>query len=279
MRTIITLTRLDSNTSDVLMIDSPAGIDGLREERDGHVVTLTLDRPDTRNALSNELLIGLAAALTRLDADQDVRCIVLAGGPKVFASGADIRSLAESEPAAHYFGARVRAWEAIRAVRTPSIAAVAGFCLGGGLELAISCGIVFAAPDARFGLPETMLGLIPAAGGTQRLPAAIGRAKALDMILTGRMLDASEAEAAGLVARVVAGDELLSVAASAASDVAARGPLAQRLAREIVEAGDELPLSAGLLMERRAFAMALASPDAREGIAAFLEKRSPDWAS
>ena len=259
------------------MVETVAPTPGLLIAGDGPVARITLARPETRNALSTDLLEGLAAALAYLDADPDVRCIVVAGSSKVFASGADIRDLQASDPGEHYRGPRVAAWQTIRAVRTPSIAEVSGFCLGGGLELALSCGIVIAVDSARFGFPETMLGLIPAAGGTQRLPAAVGRAKALDMILTGRLLGAAEAERAGLVSRVVNSDDLAGEAAAAAAAIAARGPLAQMLARETVEAAFEVPFSAGLVMERRAFAIALASAEAEEGIAAFLEKRDPSW--
>jgi enoyl-CoA hydratase len=259
--------------------ESLAPTPGLGLAREDRVARVTLDRPETRNALSTDLLEGLARSLVDLDSDPEVRCIVVAGSEKVFASGADIRDLQASDPGAHYQGARVAAWQMIRAVRTPSIAQVSGFCLGGGLELALSCGIVIASDIARFGFPETMLGLIPAAGGTQRLPAAIGRAKALDMILTGRILDAAEAERAGLISRIVPPDGLAEEVRTAAAAIAARGPLAQMLARESVEAAFEVPFSAGLVMERRAFAMALASAEASEGIAAFLDKRDPAWGS
>jgi enoyl-CoA hydratase len=250
---------------------------GLRVTCDGPIAQIMLDRPETRNALSTDVLQALATTMATLDADPDMRCIVVSGLAKVFASGADLRDLQSSDAAEHYRGPRIAAWQTIRAVRTPSIAKVSGFCLGGGLELALSCGIVIAADTARFGFPETMLGLIPAAGGTQRLPVAVGRAKALDMILTGRLLDADEAERAGLVSRVTSPKDLSGEVDAAARAIASRGPMAQLLARETVEAAFEAPLGAGLLMERRAFAMALASDEAREGIAAFVEKRDPSW--
>lgn len=251
--------------------------DELLEAVDGHVATLQINRPEQRNALSTELLEALAATIERHDRDPVIRCVVLAGSAKVFASGADLRTLQDADPHEHYAGARIRAWATIRRARTPMVAAVSGFCLGGGLELAMSCAVIVAAESARFGQPETMLGLVPAAGATQRLPAAIGRAKALDMILTGRLLDAVEAERAGLVSRVVGQDAWMDEVRDVASAIAARGPLAQRLAWETVEAASDVPFATGLALERRAFAMALSSSQGQEGIAAFLERRTPDW--
>lgn len=255
----------------------PAADAELRERRDGHVVTLTIDRPGQRNALSNALLGHLAETLKRLDHDPDARCIVLAGSERVFASGADLNDLRGADPLEHYAGARVQAWAEVRAARTPSVAAVSGFCLGGGLELAMSCDVIVASESARFGFPETMLGLIPAAGGTQRLPAVIGRAKALDMILSGRLLSAREADQAGLISRVVAEDAWLEEAQGVARAIAMRSPWAQRLARETVNAATDVSLAAGLELERRAFAMALGSAEGREGVEAFLAKRPPSW--
>ncbi|HEX5926436.1 MAG TPA: enoyl-CoA hydratase-related protein [Baekduia sp.] len=251
--------------------------DELLDATEGHVATLRINRPEQRNALSTELLEALAAAIEHHDRDPEVRCVVLAGSAKVFASGADLRALQHADPLEHYVGARIRAWATIRRARTPMVAAVSGFCLGGGLELAMSCAVIVAAESARFGQPETMLGLVPAAGATQRLPAAIGRAKALDMILTGRLLDAAEAERAGLVSRVVAQDAWMDEVRDVAAAIAARGPLAQRLVWETIEAASDVPFAAGLALERRAFAMALSSPQGQEGVTAFLERRAPDW--
>jgi enoyl-CoA hydratase len=251
--------------------------DELLDATEGHVATLRINRPEQRNALSTDLLEALAATIERHDRDPAIRCVVLMGSAKVFASGADLRTLQGADPLEHYVGARIRAWATIRRARTPMVAAVSGFCLGGGLELAMSCAVIVAADSARFGQPETMLGLVPAAGATQRLPAAIGRARALDMILTGRLLDAAEAERAGLVSRVVGQDAWLDEVRDVAAAIAARGPLAQRLAWETVEAASDVPLATGLALERRAFAMALSSPQGQEGIAAFLERRPPDW--
>ena len=254
--------------------DLPAGL--VSSARDG-VAHLTLDRPQHRNALSTDILAGLASELARLDADPDIRAIVLAGSPDIFASGADLRDLQALDAVDVYFGERLQFWSAIRGIRTPRVAAVSGLCLGGGCELALTCDIVVASITARFGFPETKLGLIPGAGGTQLLARAIGRPKALEVVLAGRLLTATEAEATGLVSRVVPADEWLSEAERIASEIAARSRTAVALAREAVNASFETSLMAGLELERKAFAIAFASDDAREGIAAFLEKRTPVW--
>lgn len=247
-------------------------------ERTGAVALARLDRPEQRNALSDELLGDLAGILGELDDDPAIRCVVLAGSDRVFASGADIRALLERGPLDVYDGDRARHWGAIRRVRTPLVAAVAGMCLGGGCELAMAADVVIAADSARFGLPETTLGLIPGAGGTQLLPRAVGKAKAMDLVLTGRLLDAGEAERAGLVSRVVPAAECVTAALEAAASIAERPPAAQRLAKEAVEAAFEVGLQAGLGVERRAFAIAFGTEDAREGLTAFVEKRKPRWA-
>lgn len=243
--------------------------------REGAVVTLELNRPAHRNALSTEVLERLGAELQRHDADASVRCIVLRGSDKVFASGADLNVLQQADEDA--LERRFRAWSVTRSVRTPTLAAVAGYCLGGGCELALGCDLVVAAASARFGLPETSLGLIPAAGGTQRLPRIVGRALAMDMILAGRLLDAGEAQAAGLASRVFEQDRWREDAAALAASVAARAPHAQALAKQVAAAVDEVALEQGLDLERGAFLTALASDEGREGIAAFLEKREPRW--
>ena len=258
--------------------DADADADvGLREELVGGVLTLTIDRPEQRNALSTSLLAAIAAAFARADADAEVRCAVIAGSDRVFASGADLSDLRDADPLEHYTGPRVAAWGAIHQTRTPMVAAVSGFCLGGGLELAMSCDVIIASETARLGLPETMLGLIPAAGGTQRLPGAIGPAKALDVILTGRQLTAAEAEQAGLVSRVVPASGWLETARTVAQEIARRAPMAQLLAKDTVRAAGSVSLEHGLELERRAFVLALGSPEAREGIEAFLTKRAPCW--
>ncbi|HYH53012.1 MAG TPA: enoyl-CoA hydratase-related protein [Solirubrobacterales bacterium] len=245
-------------------------------ERRGRVALLQLQRPEARNALSNELLEQLAARLAEVDADPGLRCAVIAGSDKVFASGADVRALAAQEPSEVYFGRRFQLWDRLRRVHTPLVAAVSGFCLGGGFELALTCDLLVASDSARFGLPETGLGLIPGAGGTQRLTRALGKARAMDVILSGRLLDAAEADAAGLVSRR-AGEDWLATALALAAEVAERAPLAQKLAKRAVGAAFEGSLESGLAQERAAFTLAFASPEAKEGIAAFLEKRSPAW--
>ena len=241
------------------------------------VATLTIANEAQRNALSDPVLTELATKLVELDRDSGTRAIVVAGSAKVFASGADIRALLERRPLEAYSGDRARQWESIRSVRTPVVAAVSGLCLGGGCELAMMADIVVASETARFGLPETMLGLIPGAGGTQMLPRAVGKALAMDMILTGRLLDAAEAERAGLVSRVTGPEDWLAVAGEVAATIAGRPAVAQRLAKEAVQQAAETGLSAGVTSERRAFTMAFGSDDAIEGLTAFIEKRSPDW--
>lgn len=245
-------------------------------ERKGDFAVLTLDNPADRNALTNDVLESIATAVDDLEAG-GTRCVVLAGAEKVFASGADIRALAAATPLQLYYGHRAELWARLRRVRVPLVAAVSGFCLGGGLELAMYCDVIIASRAARFGLPETRLGLIPGAGGTQLLPRAIGRAKAMDVILSGRLLDAEEAERAGLVSRVVDRDAWRATAEAVATDIAARAPLAQRLAKEVATRGLSLGLDAGIDAERTAFALALGSADAKEGIEAFLAKRDPSW--
>jgi enoyl-CoA hydratase len=246
-------------------------------ERSGAVCTVTVANPAQRNALSDPVLAELAARLAELDLDAGTRCVVIAGSEKVFASGADVRALVSRTATEVYEGDRARYWETVRRVRTPTVAAVSGLCLGGGCELAMLADVVVASETARFGLPETQLGLIPGAGGTQMLPRAIGKAKAMDLVLTGRLLSAEEAERAGLVSRVVPADSWLDVAQEVAEVIAARPAIAQRLAKESIQAAFETGLRAGVESERRAFAQAFGSTDAREGLMAFLEKRDPVW--
>src|SRR5262245_31259358 len=207
----------------------------------------------------------LVARLTELDREEAVRCIVLAGNERAFAAGADIGQMAEASAMDMLYARRVERWDAIRKLWTPLVAAVSGFCLGGGNELAMSCDLIVASETAKFGQPETSLGIIPGAGGTQRLTRAIGKAKAMDMILSGRMLDAREAERAGLVARVVAKEAWLDEAKREARDIASKGPVAQRLAKEAVNRAYETTLETGLDHERRLLYLAFASEDAHEG--------------
>ena len=248
-------------------------------ERRERVGLVRLDRPDALNALSDALMDELVTALAELDADDEIRCIVLAGDERAFAAGADIEELAAAGAVDLYLAPRVARWDAIRAVRTPLVAAVSGWCLGGGCELAMACDLIVASETARFGQPETGLGIIPGAGGTQRLARAVGKAVAMDMVLTGRTLTAREAAAAGLVARVVAAEAWLAEALRAAGEIADRAPVAQRLAAEALDRAFETGLSSGLDLERKALYLAFASEDAREGLRAFTEKRRPEWKS
>jgi enoyl-CoA hydratase len=246
-------------------------------ERDGAVAVVLLNRPKQLNALSDELMTELVEALEELDRDDRIRCIVLGGGQRAFAAGADIAQLAQATPIEMYGQRRVDQWDRIRALRTPLVAAVSGFCLGGGCELAMACDLIVASETAQFGQPETGLGLIPGAGGTQRLTRAVGKAIAMDVILSGRFLSAAEALRAGLVARVVAKEAWLEEAKRVALDIASKGPVANRLAKEAIDRAFEGPLTLGVEYERRLLYLALASQDAKEGLQAFLEKRRPEF--
>jgi enoyl-CoA hydratase len=246
-------------------------------EREEPIAVVLLNRPEVLNALNDEVMTELVAALEGLDRDEAVRCIVLGGSERAFAAGADIGEMADADAMRMYHARRVDRWDAIRRLRTPSVAAVSGFCLGGGNELAMACDLIIASETARFGQPETGLGIIPGAGGTQRLTRAIGKAKAMDVILTGRFLDAREAERAGLVARVVAREAWLDEAKRVAWEIASKGPVAQRLAKEAVNRAFDSTLEVGLDYERKLLYLAFASKDAREGLTAFVEKRKPDF--
>ena len=238
---------------------------------------MLLNRPEQLNALSTPLMEELGAVLQELDADEDIRCIVLGGNKRAFAAGADVGELASGSAVSLYQGRRIDRWDAIRAVRTPIVAAVSGFCLGGGCELAMSCDLIVASETAKFGQPEINLGVMPGAGGTQRLTRAVGKAVAMDMILSGRFLNAEEARELGLVARVVAQEAWLEGAKRVAREIAAKSPVSVRLAKEAIDEAFETPLSAGIDFERRSFYLARASEDAEEGLNAFVEKRKPDF--
>jgi enoyl-CoA hydratase len=246
-------------------------------ERDEPIATVVLNRPKQLNALSDELMDELIVRLEELDADSNVRCIVLGGNDRAFAAGADIGELARSSAIDLYYARRVERWDVIRNLWTPLVAAVSGYCLGGGCELALACDLIVASETARFGQPETGLGIIPGAGGTQRLTRAAGKAVAMDVVLSGRLLTAREALAFGLVARVVAREAWLEEARRVAREIAAKGPIATRLAKEAVDRAYEGPLQLGIEYERRLLALAFASEDAREGLKAFLEKRQPEF--
>jgi enoyl-CoA hydratase len=247
-------------------------------ERDGAVGVVLLNRPKQLNALSGELMGALVEALKELDLDPETRCIVLGGNERAFAAGADIAELAAGTPISLYESRRgIDQWDVIRGLRTPLVAAVSGYCLGGGCELAMACDLIVASETAIFGQPEINLGVLPGAGGTQRLTLAVGKPLAMDVILTGRFLRADEALRAGLVARVVAREAWLEEAKRVGREIAAKSPVALRLAKEAVEQAFEAPLSVGIEYERRAFYLARASEDAGEGLNAFVEKRTPDF--
>ena len=246
-------------------------------ERDEPIAVVRLNRPEQLNALSSELMRELVGALENLDGDDSIHCLVLAGDERAFAAGADISELRDSATMDLYFGARLDLWDAIRSVRTPLVAAVSGYCLGGGCELAMACDLIVASESAQFGQPETGLGVMPGAGGTQLLARSIGKAKTMDVVLAGRFLDAHEAERAGLVARVVAREAWLDEAKDVAREIAAKAPVAQRLAKEAVNRAFETTLSAGLDVERKLFHLVHSTEDAKEGLAAFGEKRKPEF--
>ena len=245
----------------------------VRTEAD-KVGVITLNRPKQLNALNNQLMDELGAALKAFDADDAIGCIVLTGSEKAFAAGADISAMAKYEFAEVYKGDYItRNWETIRSIRKPVIAAVSGFALGGGCELAMMCDFIIAADNAKFGQPEIKLGIIPGAGGTQRLPRAVGKAKAMDLALTGRMMDATEAERAGLVSRIVPVDKLMDEALGAALMICDYGRLAVLAATESVNRAFESGLADGVMFERRLFHALFATQDQKEGMDAFLAKR------
>ena len=242
------------------------------------VAVISLDRPRVLNALDFTLIAELTDALEALDRDPACRAIVITGaGDRAFAAGADIRELAAQTPASLLAEDEFHRWERIKRIRTPLIAAVRGYALGGGCELAMTCDMIVAGEGAQFGQPEIRLGVIPGAGGTQRLTRAIGKAKAMEMVLTGRTMGAREAEANGLVTRVVPDPEVLASALELAAAVAAMPPLAVIAAKEAVNRAEELGLEAGLEFERRNFYLLFATEDQGEGMAAFAEKRPPTW--
>jgi len=243
---------------------------------EGRVGILTLNRPKQLNALNSALMDELGAALTAFDAAPDIGCIVLTGSEKAFAAGADIGAMATYTFADVYKSDYItRNWETIRSVRKPVIAAVSGFALGGGCELAMMCDVIIASESAKFGQPEIKLGVIPGAGGTQRLPRAVGKAKAMDMALTGRMMDAAEAERGGLVSRVVADDQLMTEALGAALMICNYSLPSVMAAKEAVNQAFEGSLSEGVRFERRLFHALFATEDQKEGMDAFINKRKP----
>ena len=246
--------------------------------REGRVGVIQLNRPAQMNALNDPLMDALGDALLAMDADEGIGCIVLTGGPKVFAAGADVEAIEKmnfSEAVRTNF--ITRNWETILRVRKPVIGAVAGYALGGGCELAMMCDFVIAAENARFGQPEIKLGIIPGAGGTQRLPRAISKAKAMEMVLTGRMMDAQEAERSGLVARVVPLEKLEEEALASATLIAGMSMPSVIAAKESLNRAYESALSEGLQYERKSFHALFSTRDQKEGMAAFLAKRKPQF--
>ena len=241
---------------------------------EGRVGIVTINRPKALNALNDQLMNELGAALKAFDGDEGIGCMIVTGSEKAFAAGADIGAMAKYSFADVYKGDYItRNWETIRSVRKPVIAAVAGFALGGGNELAMMCDIIIAADSARFGQPEIKLGIIPGAGGTQRLPRAVGKSKAMDMALTGRMMDASEAERAGLVSRVVPLDKLMDEALGAALQICEFSLPSVMAAKECVNRAFEGGLADGVMFERRMFHALFATEDQKEGMDAFVNKR------
>ena len=244
-------------------------------ERDGAVGIITLNRPKVLNALNVQLMTELVDALDEFDRDAEIRAIALVGSDKAFAAGADIGEMAQATPVGLLQENRFERWDRIRKVSKPVIAGVSGHCLGGGCELAMLCDIIVASETAKFGQPEINLGVMPGAGGTQRLPRAVGKAKAMDLCLTARMMDAQEAERAGLVSRVVPADKLMEEALAVAAKIAGYSLPVVMMLKESINRAYETALSEGILFERRLFHSQFALEDQKEGMAAFLEKRKP----
>lgn len=243
----------------------------------GHIALLRLNRPEARNALSPELMERLATELERLDPDPEVRCVVIAGSDAVFAAGADIRAMSERSFAEALYHPAAEFWRRLARVKTPLIAAVSGYALGGGCELALACDMIVASDTAKFGQPEINLGIIPGGGGTQRLARVLGKQRAMEYVLTGERFDAAEGLQMGIVNRVVEEGRWLEQAVALAHTVAERPPIATRLAKQAVLAAEETALSAGLDSERRLYELAMATEDRVEGMQAFLEKREPEF--
>ncbi len=242
-------------------------------ETRGRVLLITLNRPKALNAINAELTREVIAAAAQADADPAIGCIVITGSPKAFAAGADIKEMQHASYTEMYAGDRFSDWDRFTAVRTPIIAAVAGYALGGGCELAMMCDVILAADTAQFGQPEIKLGVMPGIGGSQRLTRFVGKAKAMEMCLTGRMMDAAEAERAGLVSRVIPADKLLDEAMKVAETVASMSLPIAMMTKEAVNRAYETTLTEGVRFERRVFHAMFATRDQKEGMAAFVEKR------
>ena len=248
----------------------------LVEQREA-VTLVTLNRPQALNALNNEVLEELIAAFAAYDSDPSQRCLVLTGSEKAFAAGADIKEMQTQGFADMYSANHFGGWEQVTATRKPWIAAVAGFALGGGCEVAMMADFIIAADTARFGQPEIKLGVTPGMGGSQRLTRAVGKAKTMEMCLTGRMMDAAEAERSGLVAKVVPAADLIDETMKIAAQIASMAPLAAIAVKEMVDAALEMPLAQGIRFERRLFHGLFGTEDQKEGMAAFVEKRPGNW--
>jgi enoyl-CoA hydratase len=249
----------------------------VERQPESRTAIVRLNRPKQLNALNGAVMDALCEALEALDRDDEVRAIVVTGNERAFAAGADIGEMAGASAVEMLRSNRIGQWDRVRRVSKPIIAAVSGWCLGGGCELAMTLDLIVAGEGAKFGQPEIKIGVIPGAGGTQRLTRAIGKSKAMEMILTGEPISAAEAERAGLVARVVPDELVVEDALALAATIAKQSPLALRLAKEAVNAAYEMSLSDALTHERRLFYLLFASDDQKEGMAAFLEKRSPDF--
>ena len=250
----------------------------IKIRREAPIATVQLDRPEVLNALSEELMDELVSSLETLDGEGDIRCIVLTGSEKAFAAGADIKqSFVDATPASMLEQDLTTRWERVRRIRKPIIAAVSGYCLGGGCELAMTCDIIVASETAQFGQPEVNLGIIPGAGGTQRLTRAVGKYRAMEIILTGRRVKADEAKAIGLVAQVYPAATWLEDAKTLARTIAEKPPIAVRLATEAIDLAWNSTLDAGLEFERKAFYLLFSTEDKKEGVDAFMAKRKPSF--
>jgi len=243
----------------------------------GRAGLIQLNRPQQLNALNAALMEEVVTALEELDRNEQIGCVVITGNQRAFAAGADIKEMAEASAVDMLLRDNIARWDRIRKIKKPLIAAVSGFCLGGGCELAMTCDLIIASESAQFGQPEVNIGVMPGAGGTQRLTRALGKSKAMGMVLTGRYLPASEAEQLGLVARVVPVEVYLDEALKLANEIASRPPVAVRLAKEAVNKAFETSLSEGLDYERRLFFLLFATDDQKEGMRAFIEKRPAEW--
>lgn len=249
----------------------------IQTEQIGRVVLVRLNRPEKLNALNSEVMFAITQTLTELDKSPNVGCFVITGSERAFAAGADIAEMSDKSYSEMLGIDYFSGWEAFCALRTPKIAAVSGYALGGGCELAMMCDLIYAAESALFGQPEIKLGVIPGIGGTQRLTRLVGRAKAMDLILTGRMMDALEAERAGLVARVMPDESLLDETLAIANVISSYSKPSVLVAKEAIDRAEQVSLKEGLLFERRAFHSLFATQDQKEGMQAFLEKRSPNF--